>query len=112
MGAGLILDIIVGFLWRSIARAILWVWSVAWKRDSGIVTTVSVRPAYALGCPLVTVQYRRAITEVGNAVSKVPFLFQTSAENFAREFQPEDKITIRVNQKDISKSLFFASDHS
>lgn len=110
MGAGFVLDVFVGFLWRSIARTFMWVWSSRWNRESGVVTGVSVRPAHSHGCPLVTVEYR--VGGGGEAVSKIPFLFQNFAEDYARGMRPKDVAIIRVNRKKTSQTIFFSADQT
>jgi hypothetical protein len=110
MGAGFVLDVFVGYLWRCTARLFVWTRTNHWKSERGVVSSVSIEPAYALGCPLVTVAYEADNAVAGEAISKIPFLLQGSAEDYAGSLREGDVIAVRVNPKNRSQTAFFPSD--
>jgi len=105
--SGLVLDIYVAFLWKSIIRAIQFIVSRRWKRTIASVSDVIVQDPF-MGCPSVRVYYRLdSSLPYQDGQDEVPFCFRLSAKDYAQRLPRATKVTVRVKKE---KTLFFKLD--
>ena len=105
---GLVLDIVVVFLWKSATRAIQFIGSLRWKRTVASVREVIVLDPF-LGCPSVRVYYRFDSTpRFTEGEDEVPFLLRWSAKQYAQRLSQAATVIVRVRSE---KTLFFKLDH-
>ena len=104
---GLVLDIYVVFLWKSITRGIQFIGSLRWKRTVASVSDVTVQDPF-MGCPSVRVYYRlNSNLPYPDGQDEVPFCFRLSAKDYAHHLPRATKVTVRVKKE---KTLFFKLD--
>ena len=104
---GLVLDIYVAFLWKSITRGIQFIGSLQWTRTLASVSEVIVQDPF-IGCPSVRVYYRLdANHRYLEGQDDVPFSFRWSAKDYAHTLPRAAKVTVRVRKE---KTLFFKLD--
>jgi Protein of unknown function (DUF3592) len=109
MGA-FVIDFIVIFLWRAVARIFLLAKSSKWKRHTAVVSDVVTPPARTPGA-FVEISYRFSeLDRQFGGVSKVPFLVWSSAEQYARTMRSSTSITVRVDPANPERSVFFSQD--
>jgi hypothetical protein len=107
---GLVLDILVVFLWKGALRIIGFIKSMRWVR-----TTVSVFRGDPLdpywGCPSVRVHYRIGTNQDSlEGCDEVPFLLRQRAKRYAAKLSLTPTIIVRVNPANSAETQFFASD--
>jgi hypothetical protein len=107
---GLVLDILVVFLWKGFLHTVGFIKSMRWVR-----TTVSVFRGEPLdpywGCPSVRVQYRIGTKPDSQEVcDEVPFLLRRSAKRYAAKLSLSQTIIVRVNPANSADTQFFAFD--
>jgi hypothetical protein len=107
---GLVIDIVLVFLWKGSSRIIGLIKSMRWVR-----TTVSAFRGDPLdpywGCPSVRVQYRLGSNQDSREVcDEVPFLLRQSAKRYAEKLSLRRTIIVRVNPANKAETHFFAFD--
>ena len=111
MGASLVIDIYVMFLWKSILRIFWLLKSSKWDRIAALLVYAgSSIPDW--GCPVVNVSYKLASQDTGfqQGTTEIPFIFRGSAEHYARKFSEERPVTVRVDPKNPKRTLLFGHD--
>jgi hypothetical protein len=104
---GLVLDIYVVFLWKSIHRVIQFIRSLRWKRVAASVSDVMVQVPL-MGCPSVRVSYRvDSNPRYLEGQDDVPFCIHWSAKDYARGFPRGTRVTVRIRSEE---TLFFKLD--
>jgi len=104
---GLVLDIYVVFLWKSIIRTIQFFGSLRWRRAVASLVNRNVQSPL-FGCSTVRVYYRFESTpgyQVGE--DEVPFCLVWDAKNFVERLPPGSTVKVRVRK---GKTLFFRLD--
>jgi hypothetical protein len=108
MGAGLIIDIVVTYIWWSTLRLWLELSSRRWIRSRAVVLKANVSKQFSLGCPLVEIIYK--VDGVGESAARIPFLLRGFAEDYAQSFRSNDVVVVRTSLKAIKRTAFFLSD--
>ena len=111
MGAAIYIDVIAIFLWKCMVRILQLIRSSGWERKLAVVKNVRSSSAATPGCPVVKVTYD--VTGVGEQYqdsSEIPFLFIGSAQEYARAVPFQSAIRVRVDPRNLEKSLYFDKD--
>jgi len=107
---GLVLDIVVMFIFKSFVRAMRFLKSLRWNRSiATVLDSTLVDPD--MGCPSVRVHYQ--IASNGNTqqgVDEVPFFLRGSAKSYVRSFSRSQAVVVRVNPENPHEMLFALSD--
>jgi hypothetical protein len=104
---GLVLDIYVVFLWKSIHRAIQFIRSLRWKRVPASVSDVMVQDPF-MGCPSVRVCFRiDSNPRYLEGQDDVPFCIRWSAKDYAHSLSRGNRVTVRIRNEE---TLFFKLD--
>jgi hypothetical protein len=107
---GLVLDIAVMFIFKSLIRAVRFLRSLRWKHvEATVVDSIVVDPD--MGCPSVKVRYQifsNGVSQQG--VEEFPFFLRRSAKNYAKGFSENQLVVIRINSGDAREMLFASSD--
>ena len=108
---GLVIDIVLAFLFKSFVRAFHFVKSLRWQRSPASVLKSTVLDPF-LGCPSVRVHYQVVSTENSQqGWDEVPFCFRGSARRYAQSFSRNEVVTVRVNPDNSREMYFFPDDH-
>ncbi len=107
---GLVIDIVVVFLAKSVYRAVLVVRSRRWERvEARVVESASRNPD--MGCSFVQVHYRFGSNhDTLEDLDEIPFMLRTDAEAYARRLVPNTPIVVRVNPGDARDTHMFRHD--
>jgi len=110
MGASLVLDILLVFLWKSILRIFWLVRTSEWARNNAIVTCAHLSiPDW--GCPVVKLSYKLVThDEHQEGTSEIPFFFMGSAKQCARMFSDANPVIVRVDLANSQRTRFFCID--
>jgi hypothetical protein len=108
--AGLVLDVVLAYLFKSARRMLLFFESSKWERTTAVVTRRTVlSPGW--GCSSVKVFYEFAVDGVSRgAWDEIPFYMDWHARTYAESMTPGLKPIIRVNPKDPRETRFFEQD--
>src|ERR1700723_505260 len=104
--AGLVIDIVLAYMFRSLVRTFHFVKSLRWSRVDGITLESTVLDPY-LGCPSVKVRYQISTDASQEWWDEVPFYFIGSARIYAKELRHDMGVIIRVNPNNPRKAFFF-----
>lgn len=107
---GLVLDIVLAYLFKSLVRAFRFIKSMRWDRKTGSLIDFMVLDPF-MGCPSVMVHYK----VISNDRSKegrneIPFCFRRSAKQYAPKLSSNLPVTVRVNPNNPEEMQFFAFD--
>ncbi|HEY6846759.1 MAG TPA: hypothetical protein VI320_11140 [Terracidiphilus sp.] len=107
---GLVLDIVVMFIFKSSVRAIRFLKSLRWNRSiATVLDSTLVDPD--MGCPSVKVHYQIASHgDTQQGVDEVPFFLRGSAKSYVRNFSRNQTVVVRVNPGNPDEMLFAPSD--
>jgi hypothetical protein len=109
MGA-FVIDFVIIYLWRAVARIFLLLKTSKWKRHPAVVSDVITPPAKTPGAFVdISYQFLELNRQFGG-VSRVPFLVWSSAEQYARVMLNNTSITVRVDPANPERSVFFGQD--
>lgn len=110
MGASLVIDIVAIFLWKSLLHLLWFIRSSRWNQAVASVRQVDVLdPDW--GCPAVKVFFRVTSTNgLVEGASEIPFLFRSSAKEYATTFLPGKPVVVRVGGRNAQRALFFSID--
>lgn len=101
---GLVLDILIEWLYRRCAHLVLRMRSCKWPATGGIVTRTH-QPKKKCACDLAIVHYRYFVAgQKYRAIHKEPFMIARPG-SFMRQHPPGKEITIRYNTDDPSRSV-------
>lgn len=107
---GLVIDIILAFLFKSFVRAFHFVKSLRWKRSTAIVVDSTVLDPY-MGCPSVKVHYQVVSSESSQQGSdEVPFYLRGSAKRCAHSLPRNLAVIVRINPSNTREMVFFPYD--
>jgi hypothetical protein len=107
---GLVLDIVVAYLYKSLARLFEYIESSRWKRATASIVESSVLDP-AFGCSSAKIRYQLD-TEQESWVNEeeIPFLARRDAERFARKFCLGRRVTVRVHPEIGTHTRFYGFD--
>ena len=110
MGAGFVADIFVVFLVKSCLLFWRVLRSSRWPRMSANLVRVSVLdPDW--GCPSIKVSFTGDLSEkFRDSTSEVPFVFLSSARQYARRLESQGLVTVRVDPGSANRAWFFCLD--
>jgi hypothetical protein len=107
---GFVIDIVLDFLARIIARFLDWSRSSRWDRKTARVVNATATDDL-MGCTVVKVCYQiDSETCHPERTEDIPFLLIGSARQYASEFSENPRIIIRINPENAEESRFFESD--
>jgi hypothetical protein len=107
---GLVIDIVLAFLFKSFVRAFHFMESLRWKRVTATVVDSAVLDPY-MGCPSVKVHHQAVSSESSQqGADEVPFYLRGSAKKYAQGFSRNLIVTVRVNPKNSREMFFFPYD--
>jgi hypothetical protein len=106
---GLVIDIVLAFLFKSVVRAFRFVKSLRWKRSTATVVDSTVLDPY-MGCPSVKVHYQDSSDSSQQGTDEVPFYLRGSAKRYAQDFSLGMEVIVRVNPNNPGEMLFFPHD--
>jgi|SRR6266851_6057190 len=106
---GLVIDIVLAFLFKSFVRAFHFVKSLRWKRSTATVMDSTVLDPY-MGCPSVKVHYQVSSDSSQQGSDEVPFYLRGSAKRYAQSFSHNLVVTVRVNPNNSREMFFFPYD--
>src|ERR1700722_18748029 len=109
--AGLVIDIVLAYMFRSLVRTFHFVKSFRWSRVDGITSESTVLDPY-LGCPSVKIRYRISTDASQQWWDEVPFYLIGSARIYAKKLRPNMGVTIRVNPNNPRKTFYFPYDQA
>jgi hypothetical protein len=107
---GLVLDIAVMFIFRSLVRIARFLSSLGWSRNDATVLDATVIDP-DMGCPSVKIHYQvvsNGRTQQGE--DQIPFFLRTSAKSYARSLAEKRSIVVRINPANPRQTLFTPSD--
>jgi hypothetical protein len=108
--AGLVLDIILTFLFKGTIRVFRFFRSSKWERCTAMVTGQVVQ-APNWGCSSVKLYYRFSSNGCSTkGWDEIPFYARSHARYYAKSFSHNLPRTIRVNPKNPQETLFFERD--
>jgi len=107
MFGGLILDVVIAFVWKSSVRFFKQIQSAKWPRTTAAVLQVIAREA---DCPEVEIKYRYQQPLVSEAV--IPFFSLNAAKRYGDLLVVKSAIIVRIKPNDLSKSWFFDEDQN
>jgi hypothetical protein len=103
---GLVIDIIVEFLFRTIVNLIRRIGSSEWPVATAIVSNSEKRPYPGLGCTVIVIHYKYRNADLRfEGTHKEPFLFANYADAYLRRFPGGSEFSVRVDPKDPSQSI-------
>jgi hypothetical protein len=107
---GFVIDIVLMFLFKSAARLSHLLQSSKWERGTAsVVERVVVAPV--MGCPSVKVHYKVLPNDHSTeGWDEIPFLFRSSASQFAEKFAENIPVRIRVNPNKRGETRLFEID--
>ncbi len=108
--AGLVLDIVVMFIFKSFVRAMRFLRSLRWNHSTATVLNLTVIDP-DMGCPSVRVQYQ--LVSNGSSqqgVDELPFFLRGSAKRYVEEFPKSRDVVVRVNPGNHREMLFVPYD--
>jgi hypothetical protein len=103
--AGLVVDILVMYLWKGFFRIIRFAVSIRWMRKSVTDFRSEALDPY-WGCPSVRIRYSGG-TDRGD---EVPFLLRWRARRYAEQLTLRKSIIVRVSPLDATQTTFFEFD--
>ncbi len=106
---GLVIDIVLAFLFKSSVRAFHFVKSLRWKRSTATVVDSTVLDPY-MGCPSVEIHYQVSSDSSQRASDEVPFYLRGSAKRYAQSFSGDLAVIVRVNPRNPRDMFFFPYD--
>jgi hypothetical protein len=106
---GLVIDVVLAFLFKSFVRAIHYVKSLRWKRSTATVVDSTVLDPY-MGCPSVKVHYQVSSNSSQQGLDEVPFYLRGSAKRYAQGFSGNLAVIVRVNPSNPKEMFFFPND--
>jgi hypothetical protein len=106
---GLVMDIVLAFLFKSLVRAFQYVKSLRWTRSTATVVDSRVLDPY-MGCPSVKVHYQVSTNSSQQGLDEVPFYLHSSAKRYAQGFSGNLAVIVRVNPSNPSEMFFFPND--
>jgi hypothetical protein len=109
--AGLVIDIVLAYLFSSIVRAFHFLKSFRWSRVDGITLESTVLDPY-WGCPSVKIRYQISTDGSQQGWDEVPFYLIGSAKIYAKKLRHNLRVTIRVNPKNSERAFFFPYDQA
>jgi len=105
--AGLVLDIVVAYLYKSSIRLFEYIESARWKRATASIVESSVFDP-DIGCTLVKIRYQVDAEENPWVTEEeIPFLSRGDAKRFARKFPPGRKVIVRVHPDFSTHARFY-----
>jgi len=107
---GLVIDIVVAYLFKSAVRVFHFFRSYNWRRTKASFTDWTVENP-DLGCSSVEVHYRFASKE-GSATGsdEIPFYMRWHAKTYAESLSRDLRPVIRVNPRNAHETQFFELD--
>jgi hypothetical protein len=108
---GLVLDIILVYLFKSAVRVFHFFKSFRWERSKASFTDWSVVDPF-WGCPSVRLHYK--FVSSGGSVKgsdEIPFYMRWHAKTYAASLSRDLHPIIRVNPKNAQDTHFFETDH-
>jgi hypothetical protein len=106
---GLVIDIVLAFLFKSFVRALRYVKSIRWKRSTATLVDSTVLDPY-MGCPSVKVRYQVSNDGSQKGSDEVPFYLRGSAIKYAERFSGDLGVIVRVNPSNPRDMFFFPYD--
>ncbi|MFZ1975560.1 MAG: hypothetical protein WAU89_22135 [Candidatus Acidiferrales bacterium] len=107
---GLVIDIVLAFLFKSSVRAFRFVKSLRWKRSTAVVVDSTLLDLY-MGCPSVKVHYQVVSNESRQQGSdELPFYLRASAKRYAQSLSGNLAVIVRTNPSNQREMLFFPYD--
>jgi hypothetical protein len=104
---GLVLDIVVAYLYKSCVRIFEYVESARWKRTTASIVESSVVDP-GIGCTVVKIRYQvDAEDKTWVEEEEIPFLSRRDARRFAVTFAPNRKVTVRVHPDSSTITRFY-----
>jgi hypothetical protein len=106
------IDVIVGYLFRTIMRMIKRRGSRSWPIAKATVTSSAFQPA-SYGCDIAEVCYAyRVKGELYTGINKKPFMSDHRAKDYVDYFPPDKEFTVRVKPVDPSVSIVREDDQT
>jgi len=107
---GLVLDIVVMFIFKSFVRAMRLLKSLRWNRTKAtVLDSTLVDPD--MGCPGVRVHYQIASHgDIHQGVDELPFFLRGSAKSYVQRLSRSQAVVVRVNPANPKDMLFAPSD--
>ena len=103
---GLVIDIIIEFLFRTSVNLLQRIGSSKWPVVTAIVSNSEKRPYPGLGCTVIVIHYKYRNAEMRwEGTYKEPFLFGNYAQAYLNRFPGGYEFPVRVNPKDPSHSI-------
>ncbi len=103
--AGLVIDIIIEFLFRTIGNGFQRILTSDWPVITAIVSE-SERREPGMGCTVIVIHYNYRYAEMRyEGTHKEPFLFDNYADAYLRRFPGGSEFPVRVNPNDLSRSI-------
>lgn len=106
---GLVIDIVLAFLFKSLVRSFHFLKSLRWRRSTATVVDSTVLDPY-IGCPSVKVHYQVSSDSSLQGADQVPFYLRGSAKRYAQSFSRNLEVIVRVNPTNSGEMLFFPYD--
>ncbi len=107
---GLVIDIFVVFLAKSLKRGVLVVRSRRWERVQARVVNSALRDP-DMGCSFVQVHYRFGSNhDAIEGLDEIPFMLSSDAKAYARRLVPNTPVVVRVNPSDARETHLFRHD--
>lgn len=101
---GLVLDILIEWLYRTVSRLVLRMRSTRWPVISATVSRTYL-PKDKCACDSVLVRYRYFVAgQKYRAIHKEPFMIDRPG-SFMRQYPPGKEITVRYHPHDPSRSV-------
>jgi hypothetical protein len=107
---GLVIDIVLAFLFKSTIRAFHFFKSSKWERATALVMDRAVLDPI-IGCSSVKLHYKLVSGDHSTeGWDDIPFCMRGSARAYAERLSEHSSVTVRVNPKNPQETRFFEQD--
>jgi hypothetical protein len=108
--SGLVIDILIAFLYKASIRGFDLMRSRKWKRKNAVITAFILQDPY-LGCPSAKVEYQVCMTEPAlQRSAEIAFYFHNSAKKYIESLSSNLAVIVRVSPGNNQEVLFFPYD--